>query len=107
MWSNFSILYDYDLISYTCTVAAEQYYVLLLNLGDCWLGRYISRFCVDIQHPDLSDIPLPAKEKKWQGYYKIARHYKWALNQVFRKLNHSAVIIVEGKKLDWLSFLTF
>ncbi|WP_375702769.1 hypothetical protein [Bartonella sp. CL43QHWL] len=26
----------------------------------------------------------------------MARHYKWALNQVFHSLNHSTVIIVEG-----------
>ncbi|KAK7095994.1 hypothetical protein V1264_005342 [Littorina saxatilis] len=48
-----------------------------------------------IKHPDLSDIKLPWPQKKFMGYYKIARHYKWALNQVFHVLNHSAVIIVE------------
>ena len=48
------------------------------------------------QQPDLSDIDLPRKEKKFLGYYKISRHYKWALNQVFHKLNYDAVIIVEG-----------
>lgn len=30
------------------------------------------------------------------GYYKIARHYKWALTQVFEEMNHEYVIIVEG-----------
>lgn len=29
----------------------------------------------------------------------IARHYKWALNQVFHKHNYTAAIIVEGDKL--------
>ncbi|CAH1789143.1 unnamed protein product [Owenia fusiformis] len=48
-----------------------------------------------IKHPDLSDIPLSFKEKKFQGYYKIARHYKWAISQVFHKFNYNAVIIVE------------
>ncbi|CAE1303970.1 MGAT1 [Acanthosepion pharaonis] len=48
-----------------------------------------------IKHPDLSDISLPWPQTKFQGYYKVARHYRWALNQVFRKLNFSAVIIVE------------
>lgn len=47
-----------------------------------------------IEQPDLSNIPVPPKEKKFKGYYKIARHYGWALNTVF---NHGFeyVIIVE------------
>jgi alpha-1,3-mannosyl-glycoprotein beta-1,2-N-acetylglucosaminyltransferase len=49
-----------------------------------------------LQHPDLSNIDLPKKEQKFKGYYLIARHYKWALNQVFHKFNYSAAIIVEG-----------
>ncbi|XP_025083205.1 alpha-1,3-mannosyl-glycoprotein 2-beta-N-acetylglucosaminyltransferase-like isoform X2 [Pomacea canaliculata] len=48
-----------------------------------------------IKHPDLSDIKLDWPQKKFSGYYKIARHYKWALNQVFNVFNFSAVIIVE------------
>lgn len=48
-----------------------------------------------IQHPDLSDIKLIGKSKKFKGYYKIARHYKWALSQVFETLNYETVIIVE------------
>lgn len=48
-----------------------------------------------IQQPDLSDIEVPLKERKFKGYFLIARHYKWALNQVFQKYNHEAVIIVE------------
>lgn len=48
-----------------------------------------------IKHPDLRDISLPWPQTKFQGYYKVARHYRWALNQIFRKLNFSAVIIVE------------
>ncbi|XP_069103242.1 alpha-1,3-mannosyl-glycoprotein 2-beta-N-acetylglucosaminyltransferase-like isoform X2 [Argopecten irradians] len=50
---------------------------------------------IHIQQPDLSDIELPWPKKKFSGYYKIARHYKWALNQIFHHFNHSAVIIVE------------
>ena len=30
------------------------------------------------------------------GYYKIARHYKWALSQIFDVMHHKAVIVVEG-----------
>lgn len=48
-----------------------------------------------IQHPDLSDIKLVGKTKKFKGYYKISRHYKWALSQVFEVLNYDTVIIVE------------
>ncbi|KAJ8354525.1 hypothetical protein SKAU_G00220920 [Synaphobranchus kaupii] len=35
------------------------------------------------------------EHKKFQGYYKISRHYRWALNQVFNTLSHSTVVIVE------------
>lgn len=55
-----------------------------------------------MQHPDLGNIEIPAKERKIKnkvaevGYYKIARHYKWALTQVFEEMNHEYVIIVEG-----------
>ncbi|XP_022100478.1 alpha-1,3-mannosyl-glycoprotein 2-beta-N-acetylglucosaminyltransferase-like isoform X2 [Acanthaster planci] len=48
-----------------------------------------------IKQPDLSSISLPAQQKKFEGYYKIARHYKWALNKVFHEFNYDAVIIVE------------
>lgn len=48
-----------------------------------------------IKQPDLRDIVLPFPQKKFVGYYKIARHYKWALSQIFQVLNYSAVIIVE------------
>lgn len=50
---------------------------------------------IHIQHPDLSDIPLAQPQKKFLGYYKIARHYRWALDQVFHVYNYTAVIIVE------------
>ncbi|KAK3095030.1 hypothetical protein FSP39_009364 [Pinctada imbricata] len=46
-------------------------------------------------HPDLSDIKLPWPQRKFTGYFKISRHYKWALNQIFNVFNYSAVIIVE------------
>ncbi|XP_072382141.1 alpha-1,3-mannosyl-glycoprotein 2-beta-N-acetylglucosaminyltransferase isoform X1 [Diabrotica undecimpunctata] len=48
-----------------------------------------------IEQPDQSEIQVPPKEKKLKGYFKIARHYGWALNQIFFKFNFSAVIIVE------------
>ncbi|XP_072316929.1 alpha-1,3-mannosyl-glycoprotein 2-beta-N-acetylglucosaminyltransferase a isoform X2 [Eucyclogobius newberryi] len=48
-----------------------------------------------LKQPDLGDLPVRPEHKKFQGYYKISRHYRWALNQVFRTLGHSAVVIVE------------
>ena len=38
---------------------------------------------------------LPPKEKKFKGYFKISRHYRWALGQVFDRFNHSTVLILE------------
>ncbi|XP_061771528.1 alpha-1,3-mannosyl-glycoprotein 2-beta-N-acetylglucosaminyltransferase-like isoform X1 [Nerophis ophidion] len=46
-----------------------------------------------LKQPDLSDIAVPPEHKRFKGYYKISRHYRWALSQVFR--NYSTVIIVE------------
>lgn len=52
-----------------------------------------------VTQPDLSEIPLPKAKVKFRGYYKIARHYKFALNHVLETLGHDAVIIVEGECL--------
>ncbi|KAK6620244.1 hypothetical protein RUM44_006645 [Polyplax serrata] len=48
-----------------------------------------------IQQPDQSEIPIPPKEKKFKGYFKIARHYGWALNQTFFNFKFDTAIIVE------------
>ncbi|KAJ0170294.1 hypothetical protein K1T71_014222 [Dendrolimus kikuchii] len=48
-----------------------------------------------VKQPDLSEIPLPSSKIKLKGYYKIARHFKFALNHVLVTLGHEAVIIVE------------
>ncbi|CAL1677609.1 unnamed protein product [Lasius platythorax] len=58
------------------------------------IARYGNQL-LHIKQPDQSDIEIPPKEKKFRGYFKIARHYKWALNQVFVKLGYSTAIIVE------------
>ncbi|XP_015120792.1 alpha-1,3-mannosyl-glycoprotein 2-beta-N-acetylglucosaminyltransferase [Diachasma alloeum] len=50
---------------------------------------------VHIQQPDQSDIDIPPREKKFKGYFKIARHYGWALNQVFLEFGFETAIIVE------------
>ncbi len=49
-----------------------------------------------IEHPDQSPITLTGKQKKFIGYYKIARHYVWALNHTFYNFNYKHVIVTEG-----------
>ncbi|KAL0267937.1 UNVERIFIED_CONTAM: hypothetical protein PYX00_010065 [Menopon gallinae] len=48
-----------------------------------------------IKQPDQTDIVIPPKEKKFKGYFKIARHYGWALNQTFLNFKFDTVIVVE------------
>lgn len=49
-----------------------------------------------IQQPNQSDIVLRGKkEKKFKGYYKISRHYGWALNYTFNELGYDNVLVVE------------
>jgi len=51
---------------------------------------------VFIQQPDQSEPVVPKNEKKFKGYFKIARHYGWALNQTFvQQFHHDQVVIVE------------
>lgn len=47
-----------------------------------------------MRQPDQSDIFVLPKDKKFKGYYKISRHYGWALNTTF-KAGFENVIIVE------------
>ena len=44
-----------------------------------------------IRQPDLSEPQLPEKEKKFKGYFKIARHYGWALNQTLGTMGFEQV----------------
>jgi alpha-1,3-mannosyl-glycoprotein beta-1,2-N-acetylglucosaminyltransferase len=50
---------------------------------------------ISIIQPDLSEPVVPLKEKKFRGYFKIARHYGWALNETFNTMGYKQVIIVE------------
>ncbi|XP_059140549.1 alpha-1,3-mannosyl-glycoprotein 2-beta-N-acetylglucosaminyltransferase-like isoform X2 [Physella acuta] len=60
------------------------------------IEQYVSKYNIThIKQPDLRDISVIPTHKKFVGYYKIARHYKWALNQIFYTFNFSAVVIVE------------
>lgn len=54
-----------------------------------------------IQQPDLQEIDVPPKDKKFRGYYKISRHYNWALNTTF-SYGYDFVIIVEGINFHYL-----
>ncbi|TRY96726.1 hypothetical protein DNTS_009596 [Danionella cerebrum] len=58
------------------------------------IGSYGSQL-THIKQPDLSDIAVPSQHKKFQGYYKISRHYRWALNQIFNSFSYSTVVVVE------------
>lgn len=58
------------------------------------INKYGSQVLL-IKQPDQSEIDVPPKEKKFKGYFKIARHYGWALNQTFFNFNFETVIIVE------------
>lgn len=49
-----------------------------------------------IQQPDLGDVKgIPGNMFHFMGYYKISRHYKWALTQMFDVMKYETVIIVE------------
>ncbi|KAM9783277.1 alpha-1,3-mannosyl-glycoprotein 2-beta-N-acetylglucosaminyltransferase a [Neosynchiropus ocellatus] len=58
------------------------------------IGSYGNQV-VHLKQPDLSDITVRREHKKFQGYYKISRHYRWALNQVFKNFSYTSVVIVE------------
>ena len=51
------------------------------------------------KHPDHSDIATDERGNMipvhLRGYYKISRHYKWALEQVFMRHGFQSVIITE------------
>lgn len=58
-----------------------------------------------IQQPDLSDVrDVRANMRGMMGYFKISRHYKWALGQVFDNMGYDTVLIVEDD-LDIGKFL--
>ena len=45
----------------------------------------------NVQLLDLSEPVIPPKEKKFKGYFKIARHYGWALNKTFVEMGFDQV----------------
>uniref|UniRef100_UPI0037E9B4C5 alpha-1,3-mannosyl-glycoprotein 2-beta-N-acetylglucosaminyltransferase b n=1 Tax=Semicossyphus pulcher TaxID=241346 RepID=UPI0037E9B4C5 len=68
------------------------------DCGHAETARVIGSYGEQVMHirqPDLADIRVRPEHRKFQGYYKISRHYRWALNQVFNTFSHSTVVIVE------------
>ncbi len=79
--------------------SAELYPIIVSqDCGHADTARMVGSYGSQITHisqPDLADIPVRPDHRKFQGYYKIARHYRWALNQVFNVFAYSTVVIVE------------
>ncbi|XP_063794375.1 alpha-1,3-mannosyl-glycoprotein 2-beta-N-acetylglucosaminyltransferase [Pseudophryne corroboree] len=79
--------------------SAEQFPIIVSQ--DCAhaeTSRVIDSYGPAITHinqPDLSEVPAPPEHRKFQGYYKISRHYRWALNQIFRVMGYKSAIVVE------------
>lgn len=49
-----------------------------------------------VKQPDLSDVKgVPDNMRHFMGYYKISRHYKFALTQAFKDPKIDSVVIVE------------
>ncbi|XP_034400877.1 alpha-1,3-mannosyl-glycoprotein 2-beta-N-acetylglucosaminyltransferase b [Cyclopterus lumpus] len=72
--------------------------IVTQDCGHAETARVIASYGDQVTHisqPDLSDIRVRPEHRKFQGYYKIARHYHWALNQVFNTFSQSTVVIVE------------
>ena len=59
----------------------------------------ISKQVHHIHHSPV-EITLPAKDKKFLGYYKLAGHYKWALNHIFSLYPQSESVIIVEDDLD-------
>ncbi|KAH9492834.1 Alpha-1,3-mannosyl-glycoprotein 2-beta-N-acetylglucosaminyltransferase [Bulinus truncatus] len=89
-----------QLLKYVSAICPQISHHRQPDCGHAQTAEVIQKYVVShnvthIKQPDLSDIVLGNPQKKFLGYYKIARHYKWALDQVFITFNYSAVIIVE------------
>ncbi|NXL82201.1 MGAT1 acetylglucosaminyltransferase, partial [Leptocoma aspasia] len=68
------------------------------DCGHAETARVIASYGPAVAHirqPELSDIAVPPEHRKFQGYYRISRHYRWALGQVFGTFRYRAAIVVE------------
>jgi alpha-1,3-mannosyl-glycoprotein beta-1,2-N-acetylglucosaminyltransferase len=50
---------------------------------------------VHVRHPDNSQIIVPKAHERFAGHYHVARHYKFALSQVFDAMGFEQAIVVE------------
>ncbi|KRZ03449.1 Alpha-1,3-mannosyl-glycoprotein 2-beta-N-acetylglucosaminyltransferase [Trichinella zimbabwensis] len=60
-----------------------------------------------IKQPNQTEPMLSKKLKKFAGYYKIARHYRWALNQIFFNMKYKTVIVTEDDLQIAVDFFEF
>ncbi|XP_075920549.1 alpha-1,3-mannosyl-glycoprotein 2-beta-N-acetylglucosaminyltransferase-like [Petromyzon marinus] len=79
--------------------SASQFPIVVSqDCGHAETARIIQSYGKQVTHlrqPDLSDVPSPPGHRRFQGYYRIARHYAWALGQLFDVLGHAAAVVVE------------
>ena len=61
-----------------------------------WSKSKATNLKLTIPFIDLSEPVIPPKEKKFKGYFKIARHYGWALNKTFVDMGFDQVHVVIG-----------
>ena len=64
--------------------------IIYIQQPGCFSKRRIFRK-YNFQLLDLSEPVIPPKEKKFKGYFKIARHYGWALNKTFVEMGFDQV----------------
>uniref|UniRef100_A0A8C5NX84 Alpha-1,3-mannosyl-glycoprotein 2-beta-N-acetylglucosaminyltransferase n=1 Tax=Jaculus jaculus TaxID=51337 RepID=A0A8C5NX84_JACJA len=79
--------------------SAEHFPIIVSqDCGHEETARVISSYGSAVTHirqPDLSNIVVQSEHPKFQGSYKIARHYRWALGQIFNKFRFPAAVVVE------------
>ncbi len=66
------------------------------NLSLRGTGIFLFKCFRIVKQPDQSQIRENVAEHLL-GYYKISRHYKWALDQVFMQQSFDSVIVTEGE----------
>lgn len=70
------------------------------DCGDEATAKVVQSYDHDVIHlkqPNLGPVAnVPADMMRYENYYKISRHFKWALTEVFDALMFDQVIIIEG-----------
>ncbi|KAM8793809.1 alpha-1,3-mannosyl-glycoprotein 2-beta-N-acetylglucosaminyltransferase, partial [Eudromia elegans] len=79
--------------------SAERFPLLVSqDCGHAETARVIASYgaaVARLRPPPPEPPAVPAEHRRFQGYYRIARHYRWALGHVFRTLGYRAAIVVE------------